>query len=158
MLERLDRLLGFRWLYTRYRQFVTGGVFLKTQECPVDEIERYKRGANAMQVGGRHYKKLPIEPWDYIAANGLGFFEGNIVKYVTRAAKTKNRDDLLKAQHYLAKLLEMTPVSKDNSTAGRSAQADDLHDEVGLPDGINARQHYEDNSADKPTVFHSARS
>ena len=55
MLERLDRLIGFRWLYTRYRQFVTGGVFLKTQECPVDEIERYKRGANAMQVGGRHY-------------------------------------------------------------------------------------------------------
>ena len=53
MLERLDRLLGFRWLYTRYRQFVTGGVFLKTQECPVDEIERYKRGANAMQVGGK---------------------------------------------------------------------------------------------------------
>ena len=111
-----------------------------------------------MQVGGKHYKKLPIEPWDYIAANGLGFFEGNIVKYVTRAAKTKNRDDLLKAQHYLAKLLEITPVSEDSSTAGRSARTDDLHDEVGLPDGINARQHYEDNSADKPTVFHSARS
>jgi hypothetical protein len=45
--------------------------------------------------GGRHYKKLPIEPRDYIAANGLGFFEGNIIKYITRAAKTKNRDDLL---------------------------------------------------------------
>jgi len=29
-----------------------------------------------MQVGGRHYKTLPIEPWDYIAANKLGFFEG----------------------------------------------------------------------------------
>src|SRR6476620_5721931 len=59
MLERLDRLIGFRWLYTRYRQFVTGGVFLKTQEVPVDEIERYKRGANAVQVGGKHYKQLP---------------------------------------------------------------------------------------------------
>src|SRR5690349_21953979 len=104
MLRLLDRLPGFRWLHLRYRQFVTGGVFLKTQEFPVDEIERYKRGANAVQVGGKHYKQLPIEPWDYIAANGLGFFEGNIIKYITRAAKTKNRDDLLKAQHYLAKL------------------------------------------------------
>ena len=31
MLERLDRLLGFRWLYTRYRQFGTGGVFLNVR-------------------------------------------------------------------------------------------------------------------------------
>jgi hypothetical protein len=113
MLRVLDRVPGFRWLYTRYRQFVTGGVFLKTQECPVDEIERYKKGANAMQVGGKHYKQLPIEPWDYIAANGLGFFEGNIIKYITRAGKSKNRDDLLKAQHYLAKLLEITPVERE---------------------------------------------
>jgi hypothetical protein len=63
-----------------------------------------------MQVGGNHYKKLPIEPWDYIGANGLGFFEGSIIKYVTRAAQTKDRNDLLKAQHYLAKLLEITPA------------------------------------------------
>jgi hypothetical protein len=63
-----------------------------------------------MQVGGAHYKSLPIEPWDYIAANRLGFFEGNIVKYITRAARTGNRDDLLKAQHYLSKLLEITPA------------------------------------------------
>src|SRR6476620_5011261 len=132
MLERLDRLLGFRWLYTRYRQFVTGGVFLATQECPVDEIERYKRGANAMQVGGTHYKKLPIEPWDYIAANGLGFFEGNIVKYVTRAAKTKNRDDLLKAQHYLAKLLEISPVQEEERKSPRTS-----HDDFSLSGDIN---------------------
>jgi hypothetical protein len=85
MLKALDRMPGFRWLYTRYRQYATGGTFLKTQECPADQIERYKRGANAMQMGGKHYKKLPIEPWDYIAANGLGFFEGNIIKYITRA-------------------------------------------------------------------------
>src|SRR5499433_2428230 len=96
-----------------YSRFVRGGRFLKTMEVPVDEVELYKKGANAMQVGGRHYKELPIEPWDYIASNGLGFFEGNIVKYITRAATTKNRDDLLKAQHYLAKLLEITPSEQE---------------------------------------------
>ena len=96
-----------------YSRFVRGGRFLKTMEVPVDEVELYKKGANAMQVGGRHYKELPIEPWDYIASNGLGFFEGNIVKYITRAATTKNRDDLLKAQHYLAKLLEITPTEQE---------------------------------------------
>ena len=89
-------------------------------ECPVDEIELYKKGANAMQVGGRHYKQLPIEPWDYIAANGLDFFEGNIVKYITRAGKSKNRDDLLKAQHYLVKLLEILPLNAKSDKQGLS--------------------------------------
>jgi len=105
--------MGLRELHRFYSRFVRGGVFLRTEECPADEIELYKKGANAMQVGGRYYKQLPIEPWDYIAANGLGFFEGNIIKYITRAAKTKNRDDLLKAQHYLAKLLEITPSEQE---------------------------------------------
>ena len=110
-----------------------------------------------MQVGGTHYKKLPIEPWDYIAANGLGFFEGNIVKYITRAAKTKTRDDLLKAQHYLAKLLEITPISADNRTSGRSLQRDELHDEVGLHDEINGLQPHKSGPVEKPSVFHSQR-
>ena len=40
--------------------------------------------ANNIQVGGAHYKTQNIQPWDFIAANGLGFFEGNVVKYVCR--------------------------------------------------------------------------
>jgi hypothetical protein len=145
MIERFNGMPGVRWIYTRYRQFITGGVFLKTEECPADQIERYKKGANAMQVGGRHYKTLPIEPWDYIAANKLGFFEGNIVKYLTRAAKTGNRDDLLKAQHYLSKLLEITPIPKEEVKAIRSARAQRDDDELTLLERITvtdeARKH-----------------
>jgi hypothetical protein len=63
--------------------------------------------ANDTQVGGNHYKKQAIEPWDYIASNGLGFFEGNIVKYVTRWRDKAGLEDLKKAQHYLAKLIEI---------------------------------------------------
>jgi hypothetical protein len=155
MLKHLDRVPGFRRLYTRYRQYVTGGRFLKTEECPADQIERYKRGANAMQVGGKYYKKLPIEPWDYIAANGLGFFEGNIIKYITRADKTKNRDDLLKAQHYLAKLLEITPVLEDErrSTTSRKASQED----VSLFGETKAIEPYEGGMGDKLNVFQSQR-
>ena len=91
-----------------------------------------------MQVGGRHYKKLPIEPWDYIAANGLGFFEGNIIKYITRAAKTNNREDLLKAQHYLSKLLEITPIPEDQRKATRSPAEQEDDDDLGLPGEIRA--------------------
>ena len=35
------------------------------------------------QEGGSHYKDLPIQPVEYIYANALGYFEGNVVKYVT---------------------------------------------------------------------------
>lgn len=37
-----------------------------------------------VQVGGNHYKDKAIQPVEYIHANGLGFCEGNIVKYVSR--------------------------------------------------------------------------
>lgn len=63
--------------------------------------------ANAIQVGGQHYKAKAIQPWDYIAANGLGFFEGNVVKYVSRWREKGGIEDLLKARHYLDKLLEV---------------------------------------------------
>jgi len=52
------------------------------------------------QIGGDHYKNLGIQPWEYIHANNLGFFEGNVVKYVTRD-KDNKLQDLQKAKHIL---------------------------------------------------------
>jgi hypothetical protein len=63
--------------------------------------------ANNVQIGGDHYKSKSIQPWDYIAANHLGYFEGNIVKYVSRWRDKGGLADLLKARHYLDKLIEL---------------------------------------------------
>lgn len=63
--------------------------------------------ANEVQVGGDHYKKNAIQPWDYITSNQLGYLEGNIVKYVSRWKDKGGRQDLEKARHYLDKLLEV---------------------------------------------------
>jgi hypothetical protein len=63
--------------------------------------------ANDVQVAGTHYKDKAIQPWDYIVANELGYLEGNIVKYVSRWKDKGGLDDLKKAQHYLAKLIEV---------------------------------------------------
>ena len=63
--------------------------------------------ANDMQVGGDHYMDRQIQPWDYIVSNNLGFLEGNIVKYITRWKEKNGVADLRKAQHYLAKLIEV---------------------------------------------------
>jgi hypothetical protein len=61
--------------------------------------------ANDRQVSGNHYR-APIQHWDYVIANGLGYFEGQITRYVTRWRKKNGLEDLLKAQHYLEKLIE----------------------------------------------------
>lgn len=69
--------------------------------------------ANDHQVRGRHYQLRAIQPWDFIAAHGLNFFEGNIVKYVTRWRHKGGVDDLRKARHYLDKLIELETADVD---------------------------------------------
>jgi len=62
---------------------------------------------NTQQVAGVHYKDKVIQPWDYIAANALGYFEGNVIKYVSRWRHKGGVADLRKAQPYLDKLIEL---------------------------------------------------
>lgn len=59
------------------------------------------------QIGGSHYKDFVIQPVEFIHKNGLGFLEGNVVKYVSRHHKKNGKDDLLKAKHYIELLLEL---------------------------------------------------
>lgn len=63
--------------------------------------------ANDTQVGGDHYKSKAIQPWDYVAANNIGYFEGCIIKYVSRWKDKGGVDDLRKARHFLDKLIEI---------------------------------------------------
>ena len=72
-----------------------------------NKTELPQADANARQEGGTHYKQLSIQPWDYIVSNNLGYLEGNVVKYVTRWQTKNGVQDLLKAKHYLDKLLEI---------------------------------------------------
>lgn len=63
--------------------------------------------ANSVQVAGDHYRKKAIQPWDYIAANDIGYFEGNAIKYLSRWKEKGGIDDLRKARHYIDKLIEL---------------------------------------------------
>lgn len=60
-----------------------------------------------IQVGGNHYKDLPIQPVEYIYANGIGYFEGCVIKYISRWRKKNGIVDLEKAKHYIDLLIEM---------------------------------------------------
>lgn len=58
------------------------------------------------QVGGSHYKDCALQPIEYIFANGIGFAEGNVIKYVSRWRAKNGVEDLRKARHYLDLLIE----------------------------------------------------
>lgn len=58
------------------------------------------------QIGGAHYKDLPIQPTEFIHRNGIPFIEGNVIKYVCRHRHKNGRQDIEKAIHYLRLLLE----------------------------------------------------
>ena len=60
-----------------------------------------------VQVGGGHYKGMNIQPVEFIHANGIGYFEGNVIKYVSRWRNKNGIADLQKAKHYIDLLIEL---------------------------------------------------
>ena len=52
------------------------------------------------QVGGNHYTKFPIQPYEFISKNDLSFFQGNVIKYVCRYKNKAGIQDLEKIIHY----------------------------------------------------------
>ncbi|MDB3885941.1 DUF3310 domain-containing protein [Candidatus Pelagibacter sp.] len=52
------------------------------------------------QIGGSHYKKFKIQPYEFISKNDLSFFQGNVIKYVCRYLYKNKIEDLEKIKHY----------------------------------------------------------
>jgi hypothetical protein len=75
--------------------------------------------ANDRQVGGDHYKKMGIEPWDVMQLvlteeEFVGYLKGNIIKYAIRDGKKIGAEkDGEKALHHKQKLSE---IKKENET------------------------------------------
>ena len=63
-------------------------------------------GAKEMQVGGNHYSKKAIQPWDIVDEWELDFYAGNVVKYIRRYRYKDGVQDLKKARHYLDYMIE----------------------------------------------------
>lgn len=75
--------------------------YFKELDKPVSATE----GNKNLEVGGSHYQTA-IQPWDYIAANHLGFDEGSIIKYITRHRKKNGAEDIKKAISFCKHILE----------------------------------------------------
>jgi hypothetical protein len=58
------------------------------------------------QIGGKHYKKMAIQPSVFINKNKLDFAEGNAIKYICRHKLKGGKEDILKAIHYLEMIID----------------------------------------------------
>lgn len=62
--------------------------------------------ASDLQIGGDHYQSMTIQASEFIEKNGLGWCEGNAIKYICRHNRKGEREDIEKAIHYLQLILE----------------------------------------------------
>lgn len=69
----------------------------------------------AVQVGGDHYKRFPIQPMEYIEKNQLPFADGCVVKYITRWRYKGGLEDLRKAKHFIELLIALEERKNDNA-------------------------------------------
>ena len=81
---------------------------------------------DAIQHGGAHYKQFgEIQPWNVVAAWGLGYFDGTVLKYIARWRHKGGVEDLKKARHLIDKLIELEekePTPRGPICSGIKAQ------------------------------------
>ena len=68
--------------------------------------------ADQQQIGGEHYTSKRIQPWAAMEAwmtpdEFNGFLRGNAIKYLARCNDKGGIEDVLKARHYINKLIEV---------------------------------------------------
>ena len=78
------------------------------------------------QVGGDHYKSMVIQPSEFINRNNIPFAEGNAIKYLCRHKQKNQKEDLLKAKHYIDMAIDRDypePVKDEiKESSGKNSQ------------------------------------
>lgn len=75
-----------------------------TTQAEKDEIKKQFNPLD-VQIGGGHYKDMPIQPLEFFIANKTPFAEASICKYVLRHHLKGGRQDLEKAKHLIDVLI-----------------------------------------------------
>lgn len=61
----------------------------------------------SIQVGGTHYKKLAIDPFEYGYRNHLDPLSFTAIKYITRFRDKNGKEDLEKAVSTIQRLIKL---------------------------------------------------
>ena len=71
------------------------------------------KDAYKKQIGGDHYRSMKIQASEFINKNNLPFAEGNAIKYLCRHKQKGQKEDLLKAIHYIEMAIESDYADTD---------------------------------------------
>ncbi len=74
-------------------------------------------GQVAETKGPQYYQRGPVAVWTFIRQQQLGYFLGNVIKYVCRAGHKDDNgiEDLEKAIHYLENEIESRRAAQPDS-------------------------------------------
>ena len=72
-----------------------------------------KKDTYKKQIGGDHYRSMVIQPSEFINKNNIPFAEGNAIKYLCRHKQKGQKEDLLKAIHYIEMAIERDYADTD---------------------------------------------
>ncbi len=75
-----------------------------------EDIKKLSLGANAIQVGGTHYRAhglVNYQHWDMVCEFGLDYYLATASKYLFRWRLKHGVQDLQKCVHYITKRLEL---------------------------------------------------
>jgi hypothetical protein len=91
------------------------------QRIPVPAADAAPPRLDQAQVGGDHYSRLAITPWQALevwltAEEFRGYLKGEALVYLARERSKNGPQDVAKAAHVLAKLIEV-----DRKLAGGGA-------------------------------------
>jgi hypothetical protein len=65
------------------------------------------------QVAGDHYKKMAIQPVEFIVKNNIPFLEASAIKYICRHKDKGGLADIEKAMHFLEMIIEYNYTKED---------------------------------------------
>jgi hypothetical protein len=73
--------------------------------------QKKKLKANAIQVGGNHYLKMKIQPWEAMRAwltpeEYRGYHKGVVIAYLAREADKGKDQDIEKSSHHMLELVD----------------------------------------------------
>ena len=91
------------------------------------------------QIGGSHYKDMPIQPMEFSMANEMDACQHTIIKYVSRFRAKGGITDLEKAKHVIDMLIEFEG-KKQNSARALMAEATSNVYPLGTTDTRNTGQ------------------
>ena len=79
--------------------------------CPDVEVRgtnMFNEGNAAIekQPGGNHYRRMALQPFEFIRANNIPHAEGEVIYHTLRHASKGGRQDIEKAIHWLQLILE----------------------------------------------------